>query len=247
MASIQIKCPGCKAALRLNKPLPPGKQVKCPKCAKTFVPPPPQGILEVPPKRVPEPVVPVLEEHVAENPNQPFEFDVEPAPRVSRRPSAAPTAIATTSEDRTMAMLCHLLGIFTSFLGPLIIWLIKKDQSRFVDYHGREVLNFKINLILLWLIIVAMVVAVSMVTCGFGVLFVIPLYFAPWIFALVVLIIGAMKANRGELYHFPLTIRIIPLPEGVVGGREYAMSTDDEERPFVGAGAPSSRNAKRSL
>jgi uncharacterized Tic20 family protein len=140
-----------------------------------------------------------------------------------------------------MAMLCHLLGIFTSFLGPLIIWLVKKDQSRFVDYHGREVLNFKINLIVMWLIIVAIVVVVSLVTCGFGVVFVIPLYFAPWIFALVVLIIGAVKANRGELYHFPLTIRIIPLPAGVAGVQGASTSTDEEEKPFEGAVASGSQ------
>src|SRR4051794_33293223 len=44
----------------------------------------------------------------------------------------------------TMGMLCHLLGIFTSFLGPLIIWLMKKDQSPWVDDQGKESLNFQI-------------------------------------------------------------------------------------------------------
>lgn len=239
MASIQIKCPGCAVTLRLSKPVPPGKQLKCPKCAKMFVPPPPQGILEVPPKRISEPVVPVLEEHVAEIPRRPFAYEQEPGPRGSRI-SATPSTIVSSSEDRTMAMLCHLLGIFTSFLGPLIIWLIKKDQSRYVDYHGREVLNFKINLIGMWLIMVAIVVVVSLVTCGFGVVFVIPLYFAPWIFALVVLIIGAVKANRGELYHFPLTIRVIPLPAGDFGAPVVGRSVD-EEGSAVGAGVPASQ------
>jgi len=51
-------------------------------------------------------------------------------------------------EDKTMAMLCHLLGILTAFLGPLIIWLVKKDQSPFVDDQGKEALNFQITLVI---------------------------------------------------------------------------------------------------
>ncbi|HTL31303.1 MAG TPA: DUF4870 domain-containing protein, partial [Tepidisphaeraceae bacterium] len=41
-------------------------------------------------------------------------------------------------DSKTMALLCHLLPIFTGFLGPLIIWLIKKDSSPFVDDQGKE-------------------------------------------------------------------------------------------------------------
>lgn len=51
-------------------------------------------------------------------------------------------------DAKNMAMLCHLLAIFTGFLGPLIIWLIKKDQDRFVDVQGKEALNFQITVIL---------------------------------------------------------------------------------------------------
>src|SRR5262249_14131163 len=53
-----------------------------------------------------------------------------------------------TSDDRTMGMLCHLLGALLSWLGPLIIWMIKKDQSRFVDDQGKEALNFQITLLI---------------------------------------------------------------------------------------------------
>jgi len=53
-------------------------------------------------------------------------------------------AIPSSQDDRSMAMLAHLLGIFTGFLGPLIIWLMKKDQSPFVDDQAKESLNFQI-------------------------------------------------------------------------------------------------------
>ena len=49
--------------------------------------------------------------------------------------SAEPTEVK--KDDMNMAMLAHLLAIFTGFLGPLIIWLIKKEDSPYVDRHGK--------------------------------------------------------------------------------------------------------------
>ena len=48
-------------------------------------------------------------------------------------PSAGPTR-----EECDLGMLCHLLGLLTGFVGPLILWLVKKDESRFIDHHGKE-------------------------------------------------------------------------------------------------------------
>src|ERR1043165_9293283 len=61
------------------------------------------------------------------------------------KPSNAYAGPAPDKDAVTMGMLCHLLGIFTWFLGPLIIWLIKKDQHPFVDDQGKESLNFQIT------------------------------------------------------------------------------------------------------
>src|SRR4051812_11305473 len=62
------------------------------------------------------------------------------------------TGPAPTPDDKTMAMLAHLLGIVTGFVGPLIIWLVKKDQSPFVDDQGKEALNFQLTLLIGWLV-----------------------------------------------------------------------------------------------
>src|SRR5438067_1415460 len=56
-----------------------------------------------------------------------------------------------TSEEKTWGMLCHLSTLLAyaagglTFIGPLVCWLIKKDTSKFVDYHGKESLNFQLN------------------------------------------------------------------------------------------------------
>jgi uncharacterized Tic20 family protein len=111
--------------------------------------------------------------------------------------SGLPTEIK--SEDKTMAMLCHLLGIVTWFLGALIIWLIKKDQSKFVDDQGKEALNFQLTMLIAYLIAAA--------TCLVGIGF----FIAPivGIVDVIFCIIGAIAANRGEYYRYPFALRLI--------------------------------------
>ncbi|MGC4017103.1 MAG: DUF4870 domain-containing protein [Luteolibacter sp.] len=111
-----------------------------------------------------------------------------------------------TPDDRTMGMLCHLLGLLTNFLGPLILWLVKKDASRFVDHHGREALNLHLTR----LIVIFPAVIICFVTLPFGIGFLfLPLLVLYGIFCLVVEILAAIAANRGEWYRYPLVIRIL--------------------------------------
>lgn len=113
---------------------------------------------------------------------------------------------STASKDERMwAMLCHLSGFagylvpFGNIIGPLVIWLIKKDQYAFVDDQGKEALNFQIS-IMIW---AAVAIALCFVIIG------IPLLIAVIIFSVVMTIVAAIKANEGEYYRYPLTIRLI--------------------------------------
>ncbi len=104
-----------------------------------------------------------------------------------------------SSEDKTMAILAHVLGIFFGFIPALIIWLIKKDQSEYVNVHAKEALNFQISLIIYYL--VAGILWILLV----GVF----LTFAIWIFSVVVMILATIKAANGNYYKYPLCIRLI--------------------------------------
>jgi uncharacterized Tic20 family protein len=106
---------------------------------------------------------------------------------------------APTKDDQTMAMLCHLLGIFTWFIGPLIIWLTKKDTSPFVDDQGKESMNWHLTLIIAWVI--------GIVTACFIVGYLILL--AAFVCNVVFCIMGAMKANKGIAYRYPFSIKFI--------------------------------------
>lgn len=102
-------------------------------------------------------------------------------------------------DSKTMAMLAHLLGILLGFIGPLIIWLIKKDQSPFVDDQGKESLNFQIMLVIGYVI----GSVTSMICIGF---LIIP---AVWVFGIIFSIIGALKAKDGIPYRYPLNLRLV--------------------------------------
>lgn len=100
-----------------------------------------------------------------------------------------------TPEDKQMAMFCHLGGIIGGFILPLVIWLMKKEESKFVDDQGKEALNFQITMILAHM-------TIGLITCGIGSLILLPL-------GLVFCIMGATAANRGEYYRYPMNIRFI--------------------------------------
>ncbi len=102
-------------------------------------------------------------------------------------------------DDRTFGMLAHLLGIFTGFVGPLIIWLIKKEESPFVDDQGKEALNFQIVMSAGY--IISSFLLSILVGC---------LTYPAFIIASIVFgILATMKANEGTAYRYPFTIRII--------------------------------------
>ena len=97
-----------------------------------------------------------------------------------------------------MGMLAHLLGI-VGFVGPLIIWLIKKDKSPFVDDQGKEALNFHLMLLIGYIICAA----TTMICIG---VFILP---AVSILGTIFSILGALKGKEGLAYRYPFTIRFI--------------------------------------
>jgi uncharacterized Tic20 family protein len=102
-------------------------------------------------------------------------------------------------DARTFAMLAHLLAIFTCFLGPLVIWLVKKDEHPYVDEQGKEALNFQIT------------VAIAYIAAGLLTLACIGFLLLPAvaILDLIFCIMACVKVNNGEHYRYPITIRFI--------------------------------------
>ena len=127
-----------------------------------------------------------------------------------------PAASAPTvrpDDARMWAMGAHLsalagvlLGGLPAFLGPLVVWLLRRDAGDpFATEHAREALNFNLSVI----IYVVAAVVVTVFTLGLALLVVAPLALIAAIGYLVVTIRATMAASRGDLYTYPLTIRLV--------------------------------------
>ena len=114
--------------------------------------------------------------------------------------------IVTDPEEKQWGMFTHLAALATfvlpvagNIIGPLIIYLIKKDEYEFVNEQGKEVLNFQIT----WSIIFA--ISLMLILIGIGVLMLVGFGIA-W---LILVIVGAVAASNGQYYKYPLTIRFL--------------------------------------
>ena len=96
-------------------------------------------------------------------------------------------------------------GSIGCFIGPLIIWLVKKDTMPFVDDQGKEALNFNITVGIAFFVLFLLAV----LTLGIGLVIAIPLWIIIGIAWLVFTIIAAIKANEGVAYRYPFTLRLV--------------------------------------
>jgi uncharacterized protein len=127
--------------------------------------------------------------------------NVQPQPSETpvEQPTAACDAKVEDKNARTLAMLCHLLGVF-GFLAPLIIWLIKKDDHEFVDSQGKSALNWQISVVIYFFVSMLLIPLM-----GIGIL----LMWAVSIANLIFCIVAALKARDGVAYSYPLAIKFL--------------------------------------
>jgi len=109
-------------------------------------------------------------------------------------------------EDRQLLMLTHLSQLLDfvtgigGFVAPLILWILKKEKFLGMDFHGKAILNFRISMFLYVLICIPFVIFFGLGFIGLIVLGIIYLIYP---------IINAVKANNGEMIHYPLSIQFI--------------------------------------
>lgn len=106
-----------------------------------------------------------------------------------------------TGDERTMSILSHILAIVpgVGILGPLLIWLFKKDDSPFVEANAKESLNFQLTVIIgwvigaiLWFMIIGMLL-VAVVS----------------VLNVVLVIVATIKASENKIYRYPVNLRLI--------------------------------------
>ena len=116
------------------------------------------------------------------------------------------SSVEPSREVRKWAMLCHLMALvgllgngIGFLLGPLVVWLLKKEDHPFVDDQGKEAVNFQITMLLAVLISVPlMFVIIGIFTAILAV-----------ILMIILPIFAAVRTNDGIMYRYPLSIRFI--------------------------------------
>jgi uncharacterized protein len=110
-----------------------------------------------------------------------------------------------SESERNWAMLCHLsafAGFFFPFggiIGPLVCWLSRKDDSLWVDRNGKASLNFQISLLLY----IVLAIPLCFIIVG------IPIVIFIGVLKVICIIIGSVKASKGEDFRYPLSIPFI--------------------------------------
>ncbi len=110
---------------------------------------------------------------------------------------------AESADAKTMGMLAHLLAIFTLFVGPLIMWLVKKDESPFVDQQGKEALNWALTITtgLVGCIVLLVIPIIQFLACL--------VWPAIGVCNIVFGILSTIAVNSGQPYRYPVCIRFI--------------------------------------
>jgi uncharacterized Tic20 family protein len=115
-------------------------------------------------------------------------------------PPSLPADPVPNADEKNLALLMHVLSLVGfGLIGTLIVWLLKKESSPYLDKHGRELLNFQISLMIYvlasFLLVFILVGIPLLIVIGLG--------------SLVLTIISLIKASEGKIYRFPLTIRML--------------------------------------
>ena len=124
-----------------------------------------------------------------------------------------PAPAADNRNLRMWMMLCHA-SAFAGFIipgvghivGPLLVWLLKRDEAKEIDAHGKESVNYQLSMFIYTAVLSVVCFILMFVLIGF---LLIPLLALLYIADIVLVIIASIQANDGRLYRYPLTIRLI--------------------------------------
>jgi uncharacterized Tic20 family protein len=223
----KVKCPGCQTAVLI--PFPDDEEAPAPRpavVAKAPVKKKPANdfedlddITDEPPRRSSKAVAKgrrPVDDEVDEIEDE-DEDDDRPRRKGKGKGKVQVPSGPTEDSERTMAMLLYLSGFIVGPIGPLVLWMIKRKESKFVDHHGKEWLNYTITqflvVILLGVIFGVLTFAigsfvswmVGAIVGGIGAL----LFGVYGLTSTILMIVAAIKAKGGTWYRFPMCMRMI--------------------------------------
>lgn len=129
-------------------------------------------------------------------------------------PAPQPPSPMSDADRKNWAMAAHLSALvgfvgIPSLVGPLVVWLAKKDNDAYVAAHSLHALNFNIS-VLIYTIVGSIALGLfGLVTLGIGLLLAIPVVIIALVVWVVLVIQGGLAASRGEQFRYPMTIDFV--------------------------------------
>jgi len=120
-----------------------------------------------------------------------------------------------TQNDKNYSSITHLSSFagclfpFGNIIAPLLLWSAKKNESTYIDTHGKAAINFQLSLILYSFLLAMLIIPVTIFTLGLGLIALIIGIIPILIIIIAVIILASIKASNGEYYDYPFTIEFI--------------------------------------
>ena len=126
-----------------------------------------------------------------------------------------PAVSGSQARSLNLAMFCHVLAFagyvipMGHIVGPLVLWLVKRQSDAAVDAHGKEVLNFQISITIYSIVAFVGVMLLAFALHILGFFLVVLVMLGVMVVDIVFTVRGALAASRGQSYRYPLSIRLI--------------------------------------
>ena len=117
--------------------------------------------------------------------------------------------------DKNYSSITHLSGFagwffpFGNILAPLVLWSVKKNESSFIDEHGKAAVNFQLSIMLYVFLLAILCIPIAIFTLGIGIIAIIIGIIPAVLLKISLIILASIKANNGEDYNYPFTINFI--------------------------------------
>jgi hypothetical protein len=121
----------------------------------------------------------------------------------------------TTKNDKNYSAITHLSGFagwvfpLGNVVAPLILWMAKRNESSYIDAHGKSAVNFQLSLILYGILLAILILPITLLTLGLGLIAILLAIIPVAILIIVFIISASLKATNGEYYNYPFTIEFI--------------------------------------
>ena len=120
-----------------------------------------------------------------------------------------------TQTDKNYSTLTHLSGFagwvfpFGNIIAPLLLWSAKKNDSSYIDAHGKAAVNFQLSILFYCILLAVLLIPITIFTLGLGLVAILLAIIPALILKIVLIINASLKATNGEFYHYPFTIEFV--------------------------------------